>query len=320
MARQYLDFELPIKDIDENINDRRALLVEGKGGNADLAALELKREKLINNIFGKLGRWQRVQLARHPDRPYSLDYINALSPDFIELHGDRHYGDDSATIAGIGTIGGIKIAYIAQQKGRNTKDNIVRNFGMMRPEGYRKALRIMKLAEKFKLPVISLIDTPGAYPGIGAEERGQGEAIARNLLEMSKLKTPIISIVIGEGASGGALGIGVADKMLMLENTWYSVISPEGCASILWHNSGKAKQAAEALKLVPTDLVELSICDKIIIEPVGGAHDQPKKMYKLLKLAILDELKYFDGIPNEALFSSRIERYDKMGSFINTQA
>lgn len=315
MARQYLDFELPIKDIDEKINDRRALLVEGNGGNADLAALELKREKLIKNIFGKLDRWQRVQLARHPDRPYSLDYIHALSPDFVELHGDRHYGDDSATIAGIGTINGAKIAYIAQQKGRNTKDNILRNFGMMRPEGYRKALRIMKLAEKFKLPIISLIDTPGAYPGIGAEERGQGEAIAKNLLEMSKLKTPIISIVIGEGASGGALGIGVADKMLMLENTWYSVISPEGCASILWHNSAKAKQAAESLKLVPTDLVELGICDKIIIEPTGGAHDQPKKMYELLKLAILDELKSFAGIPNESLFDLRIDRYDKMGSF-----
>jgi len=318
MARQYLDFEKPIKEIDENIAERKALLGEGHGGNADLAALETKRNKIIANIFSKLNRWQRVQLARHPERPYSLDYIHAWAPDFIELHGDRHFGDDNSTVTGFGTIDGKKVVFVAQQKGRNTKDNIVRNFGMMHPEGYRKALRIMKLAEKFKLPIISLIDTPGAYPGIGAEERGQGEAIAKNLLEMSKLKTPIISVVIGEGASGGALGIGICDRMLMLENTWYSVISPEGCASILWHDASKAPQAAESLKLIPTDLKELGICDRIITEPIGGAHDNKKQMFEILKAVILEELRLFDDVARETLFDKRIEKYDQMGFFIDT--
>ena len=315
MARQYLDFESPIKDIDEKIAERKALIIEGNGGNADVAALESKRKKVITNIFSKLNRWQRVQLARHPERPYSLDYIQAWSPDFVELHGDRNYGDDSAVITGIGTIDEIKVAIVAQQKGRNTKDNIVRNFGMMRPEGYRKAMRIMKLAEKFGLPIVSLIDTPGAYPGIGAEERGQGEAIANNLLEMSKLKTSILSIVIGEGASGGALGLGMNDRMIMLENTWYSVISPEGCASILWHDSSKAKQAAEALKVIPKDLMEVGVCDRIVLEPVGGAHDNPKQMFEILKKVVIEEIKLLDSIEKDALFDRRIEKYDKMGNF-----
>ena len=317
MARQYLDFELPIKDIDKNIAERKALIIEGNGGNADVAALETKRKKIIKNIYSKLSRWQRVQLARHPDRPYSLDYIQTWSSDFVELHGDRNYGDDSAVIAGIGTIGEIKVAIIAQQKGRNTKENITRNFGMMRPEGYRKAMRIMKLAEKFGLPIVSLIDTPGAYPGIGAEERGQGEAIATNLLEMSKLKTPILSIVIGEGASGGALGIGINDRMLMLENTWYSVISPEGCASILWNDASKAKQAAESLKVIPKDLMELGICDRIVQEPVGGAHDNPKQMFEILKKIVIEEVKLLNKIEKDTLFDKRIERYDRMGYFID---
>ena len=316
MTRQYLDFEIPIKEIDEKIAKQKELLNEGNGGKADLLVLETKRKKIIENIFSKLNRWQRVLLARHPERPYSLDYIDAWSPDFIELHGDRNYGDDSAIITGIGTIDGIKMAFVAQQKGRNTKDNIIRNFGMMRPEGYRKALRIMKLAEKFNLPIISLIDTMGAYPGIGAEERGQGEAIAKNLFEMTKLKTPIISIVIGEGASGGALGIGICDRMIMLENTWYSVISPEGCASILWHDTSKANQAAEALKVAPADLVELGICDRIVQEPFGGAHDNPKQMFEILKVVIIEELKLFDGVAKDTLFEERIEKYDKIGSFV----
>jgi len=315
MARQYLDFEIPIKEIDEKIAKRKALLFVGNNSNADLVDLQNKRKKLINNIFLKLNRWQRVQLARHPERPYSLDYIQAWSPDFIELHGDRHYGDDNAIVTGIGKIGEIKVAIIAQQKGRNTKDNIIRNFGMMQPEGYRKALRIMKLAEKFNLPIISLIDTPGASPGIEAEERGQGEAIANNLLEMSKLKTTIISIVIGEGASGGALGIGICDRMLMLENTWYSVITPEGCASILWHDTSKAPQAAEALKLIPKDLMELGICNRIVKEPTGGAHDDKKQMFEMLKDVIIEELKVFDNVSKESLFDMRIEKYDKIGSF-----
>ena len=227
-----------------------------------VGSLETKK---INEIHSSLGRWQRVQLARHPDRPYSKDYIDLIFTDFVELHGDRLFADDPAVICGIAKLDHKKVVIIAQQKGRNTKDNLYRNFGMMRPEGYRKALRIMKLAEKFNLPVITFMDTPGAFPGIGAEERGQGEAIARNLLEMSSLKVPIISIVIGEGASGGALGIGVCDRFLMMQNTWYSVISPEGCASILFRDATKAKEAAEALKVIPDDLVKMGICDKIII-------------------------------------------------------
>jgi len=317
MDRQYLDFEKPIMEIDNKISELNRLIAEGNGGNADLAGLEAKREKIAKGIFSKLDRWQTVQLARHPQRPYSLDYIEAWSTDFVELHGDRNFGDDSATITGIGTIDDIKVAIIGQQKGRNTKDNLVRNFGMMRPEGYRKALRIMKLAEKYSLPIISLIDTPGAYPGLGAEERGQGEAIASNLLEMSKLKTPIISIVIGEGASGGALGIGISDRMLMLENTWYSVISPEACASILWRDSTRAKQAAESLKLTSKDLKSMGICDRIVKEPVGGAHSNPGKMFAYLKKVIFDELKELELIPKESLFDKRIDRYDKMGTFIS---
>ena len=316
MERQYIDFELPIKEIDEKISERKLLISKGNGGNADLKALESKREKVIESIYSKLSRWQRVLLARHPQRPYSLDYIQALSSDFIELHGDRHFGDDAAVITGIGSIDNYKVAFVGQQKGRNTKDNISRNFGMMQPEGYRKALRIMKLAEKYNIPIITLIDTPGAYPGIGAEERGQGEAIAKNLLEMSKLKTPIISIVIGEGASGGALGIGISDRMLMLENTWYSVITPEGCASILWHDTGKAKQAAEALKVTSQDLKDMGICDRIIKEPIGGAHTDPEKMYAILKKEIKEELKTLKTIPKDSLFDSRITKYDKIGVYI----
>jgi len=316
MERQYLDFEKPVQEIDRKIDQLRKLISEGNSGNADLAALESKREKIINGIFSKLNRWQRVQLARHPQRPYSIDYIKSWISNFIELHGDRYFGDDAAIIAGIGNIDDIKVAIIGQQKGRNTKDNISRNFGMMRPEGYRKALRIMKLAEKYELPLITLIDTPGAYPGIGAEERGQGEAIANNLLEMSKLKIPIISIVIGEGASGGALGIGLCDRMIMLENTWYSVITPEGCASILWHDTDKAKQAAESLKITSKDLKEIGICDRIVKEPVGGAHSGPDKMFAILKEVVLKEIKELVQIPKESLFEKRIEKYDKMGTFV----
>ena len=236
MANYYLKFEKPVEEIDQAILELEAD-ASSVDHSSELSTLKVKRKASLKKIFSGLSRWQRVQLARHPQRPFSLNYIKAFAPDFIELHGDRHFGDDAAVICGLGTIDNVKVVFIGQQKGRNTKENLLRNFGMMRPEGYRKALRIMKLAEKFNLPVISLIDTPGAYPGIGAEERGQGEAIAKNLWEMSKLTVPIISVIIGEGASGGALGIGVCDRMLMLENTWYSVISPEGCASILWHDA-----------------------------------------------------------------------------------
>jgi acetyl-CoA carboxylase carboxyl transferase subunit alpha len=256
-----------------------------------------------------------VQIARHPQRPFSLNYIQKLAPDFIELHGDRHFADDPSLVGGLGSIDGQSILFIGQQKGRNTNENLFRNFGMMRPEGYRKALRLMKLAEKFNVPIVSLIDTPGAYPGIGAEERGQGEAIAKNLLEMSRLKVPILVIIIGEGASGGALGIGVCDRMLMLENTWYSVISPEGCASILWRDAALASNAADAMKVTPKDLLEMGICDRIIAEPLGGAHRKPDKMVESLKSVILEELNKLLQTDPDAFLDQRISRYDAMGVF-----
>ena len=310
MSNYYLDFEQPLKEIDQKI-----LELEGDVGpqSEELSSLISEREDCLTNIHSKLTRWQKVQLARHPQRPLSLDYIKILSPNFVELHGDRYYGDDSAIVCGLGSIDGVNVVLLGQQKGKNTKENIYRNFGMMRPEGYRKALRVMKLAEKFNLPVISLIDTPGAYPGIGAEERGQGEAIARNLFEMSSLKTPIIAVVIGEGASGGALGVGICDKMFMLENTWYSVISPEGCASILWRDASKAPEAADAMKVTPEDLVEMGICDEIIKEPVGGAHREFEKTVNTLKASILLEIKKLGSIDPEDFLDQRISRYEKMG-------
>ena len=314
MADYYLEFEKPIQAIDEQI-----LELEADTSSADhsreLSALRTKRETSLKKIFSRLSRWQRVQLARHPQRPFSLDYIQALAPDFIELHGDRYFGDDAAIIAGMGTIDGTKVVFIGQQKGRNTKENLFRNFGMMRPEGYRKALRVMKLAEKFNLHIVSLIDTPGAYPGLGAEERGQGEAIAKNLWEMSKLKVPVVSVVIGEGASGGALGIGVCDRMLMLENTWYSVISPEGCASILWRDAAKAPDAADAMKVTPDDLMNMGICDRIVEEPLGGAHREFDKMAEILKRVILEEIDSLKDVDPSTFLDRRIDRYEKMGVY-----
>ena len=266
-------------------------------------------------IYSNLTRWQRVQLARHPERPYALDYINLIFADFMEIHGDRLFADDPAVVAGFAKIGDKKVAIIAQQKGRNTKENLYRNFGMMKPEGYRKALRVMKLAEKFKIPIITLMDTPGAFPGIGAEERGQGEAIAKNLIEMSAMKVPIISVVIGEGASGGALGIGVCDKFLMMQNSWYSVISPEGCASILFRDASKAEEAAEALKVTPDDMLNMSVCDVVISEPNGGAHRDPKSSAKNLEKALLDSLSELNSIKPDMFIDKRIERYDALGVF-----
>lgn len=314
MANYYLKFEKPVEEIDQAILELEAD-ASSVDHSSELSTLKVKRKASLKKIFSGLSRWQRVQLARHPQRPFSLNYIKAFAPDFIELHGDRHFGDDAAVICGLGTIDNVKVVFIGQQKGRNTKENLFRNFGMMRPEGYRKALRIMKLAEKFNLPVISLIDTPGAYPGIGAEERGQGEAIAKNLWEMSKLTVPIISVIIGEGASGGALGIGVCDRMLMLENTWYSVISPEGCASILWHDAAKAPDAADAMKVVPDDLMHMGICDRIIKEPLGGAHRNSAEMATILKSVLLDEIAQLKEIDPDTFLARRIERYDKMGVF-----
>ncbi|MCK4448622.1 MAG: acetyl-CoA carboxylase carboxyltransferase subunit alpha, partial [Candidatus Marinimicrobia bacterium] len=262
-----------------------------------------------------LNRWQRVQLARHPNRPYTMDYIERITSDFIELHGDRYFADDKAIITGLATIEGRKIVLIGHQKGKNTKDNIYRNFGMPHPEGYRKALRVMKLAEKFNKPIVSLIDTPGAYPGIGAEERGQAEAIAKNLFEMSRLRVPVLIVIIGEGASGGALGIGIGDRILLLENTWYSVISPEGCASILYHDAGKAPIAAEAMKVTARDLEKLGIADEIITEPPGGAHRNPSKMAEILKEAILRNLDELSKIPIDELIKKRIAKFSQMGSW-----
>lgn len=315
MNTYYLEFEKPIKEIDEEILELQASIDPAEKDDKQLLKLKQKREDTIRRIFSKLDRWQRVQLARHPQRPYSFDYIKAWSTDFVELHGDRYYSDDHAVVTGFGSLNGKSVAYVGQQKGRNVKENLDRNFGMMHPEGYRKALRIMKLAEKFGVPVITMVDTQGAYPGIGAEERGQGEAIARNLFEMSQLETPILTVVIGEGASGGALGIGVCDRMIMLENTWYSVISPEGCASILWRDAAKADEAAEALKLTPTDLKDLDICDRIVEEPLGGAHREPQTVVESLRHVVDEELDILRTIPRETFLNRRIERYDKLGIF-----
>ncbi|MDP6169768.1 MAG: acetyl-CoA carboxylase carboxyltransferase subunit alpha [Candidatus Marinimicrobia bacterium] len=315
MANFYLDFEKPLKSLDERIISLSSMTNPNKDDILSISKLKEERAILINEVYSGLSRWQRIQLARHPDRPYSLDYITHLSPDFIELHGDRHYMDDPAVIAGLGHIDGHKIAWVGQQKGRNTKENLYRNFGMMRPEGYRKTIRVMKLAEKFHLPVVTLIDTIGAYPGIGAEERGQGEAIARNLMEMSSLNVPIISIVIGEGASGGALGIGVCDKMLMMENTWYSVISPEGCASILFRDAKRAEDAAEALKPIPTDLEKVGICERIIYEPNGGAHRDFTSSAQSLKTALIEELDNLSKVDSSDFLDNRIKKYDALGYF-----
>ena len=318
MSNYYLDFEKPIKEIDEHILGLEAGKDLSKDDLQTLAQLKEERAGLIQEIYSGLSRWQRIQLARHPDRPYSLDYIHHFAPDFIELHGDRHYMDDPAVVTGLGHLDDRKIAWIGQQKGRNTKENLYRNFGMMRPEGYRKAIRVMKLAEKFGLPVVTFMDTIGAYPGIGAEERGQGEAIARNLLEMSALKTPILGAVIGEGASGGALGIGVCDRMLMMENTWYSVISPEGCASILFRDAKRAEDAAEALKPIPTDLEEMGICDRIIEEPNGGAHRDFEASANALKSALVDELDELSKVKPDEFLENRIQKYDTLGYFEET--
>ena len=315
MAKHYLDFEKPIQEFEEKIIKLQSL--DNDSANVlELERLTNRRDKKIDEIYGNLNRWQRVLLARHPERPYSLDYVGGIVDEFVELHGDRAYADDKAIIGGIGKINERSVLFIGQQKGRNTKDNLYRNFGMMRPEGYRKALRLMHLADKFSLPIISLIDTPGAYPGLGAEERGQGEAIAKNLIEMAKLNVPILAIVIGEGASGGALGIGLCDRLIMLENTWYSVISPEGCASILWHDAMKASDAADAMKVTPEDLKDIGICDRIIEEPTGGAHREPEKMYEILKTVIQEEIELIEkeNSSNNYL-QSRIDRYDKMGFF-----
>ncbi len=319
MERYTLEFERPLVELEKKIQDmKNHSLNDDQAVNEEIAKLEEKAQKLSQEIYSKLTRWQRVQLARHPQRPYTLDYIEKITNYFIELHGDRAYGDDPSIVAGLAEIEDEQVVIIGQQKGRTTKEKLYRNFGSPHPEGYRKALRLMKLGAKFKRPIICLIDTPGAYPGIGAEERGQAEAIARNLFEMSHLPVPILIIVIGEGASGGALGIGVGDRLLMMENSWYSVISPEGCAAILWRDSAKANLAAEAMKVTSTDLLEMKILDAIIKEPPGGAHRNVDRTAEILKETILTELKSLNQIPINELIHNRIEKFGKMGFWIET--
>ena len=291
MAKTILDFEKPIYELEAKLAEMKKV-----SDNLDIAGeikiIEDKVETLKESIYKELTRWQRVQLARHPERPYTLDYIYMMTQNFIELHGDRTFGDDKAIVGGFAKIDNYKVMIIGHQKGRDTKSNLYRNFGMPNPEGYRKALRLMKLAEKFNRPIITMIDTPGAYPGLEAEERGQAEAIARNLLEMSRLKVPVIVVIVGEGASGGALGFGIGDRILMLENTWYSVISPESCSSILWRSWDYKEQAAESLRLTAPDLLEQKVIDRIVPEPLGGAHK------------------------DQELIDMRLEKFGKMGAYI----
>jgi len=314
MNSNTLDFEKPIIELEKKIEEMKDY-EDNLDIKEEIEKLEEKVITLKKNVFKNLTRWQRVQLARHPERPYTLDYIYLMTEDFIELHGDRTYRDDKAIVGGFAKIDEYKVMIIGQQKGRDTKSNVYRNFGMANPEGYRKALRLMKLAEKFNKPVITLIDTPGAYPGLEAEQNGQAEAIARNLLEMSRLKVPIIVVIIGEGASGGALGIGVGDRVLMLENTWYSVISPESCSSILWRSWDYKEQAAEALKLTADDLLELQIIDRIVPEPLGGAHKDHKMMAVTLKNVLKEELENLVKVKPDKMLQNRIEKFGKMGAY-----
>lgn len=315
--RTYLDFEKPIEEINNTIDKTNEIGAKGKVDiSPTLKELNEKLESTTKEIYNNLTPWQRVQLSRHPERPYTLDYIKAMTNgNFLELHGDRNVKDDKAMIGGFGSIDGKTFMFIGQQKGRNTKQRNFRNFGMANPEGYRKALRLMKLAEKFNKPIVCLIDTPGAFPGLEAEERGQGEAIARNLYEMMILKVPVVCIVIGEGASGGALGIGIGDKVLMLENTWYSVISPESCSSILWRSWDYKEIAAEALKLTGKDMLKNKLIDGIIKEPLGGAHAEPEKMYKKLKTEIKRHISKLNEQTPQQRVDNRIEKFCKMGVY-----
>ena len=314
---EYLDFELPIKELEEQYEKACNI---GEESNVDVTATCKQIEKRLaetkKEIYKNLTAWQRVQLSRHPNRPYTLDYITAICGDtFLELHGDRNVKDDKAMIGGLGKIGDQSYMFIGQQKGYNTKTRQYRNFGMANPEGYRKALRLMKMAEKFGVPVVTFVDTPGAYPGLEAEERGQGEAIARNILEMTRLKVPIIVVIIGEGASGGALGIGVGDKVMMLENTWYSVISPESCSSILWRSWEYKETAADALKLTAKDMKKQKLIDEIVKEPLGGAHSDRDKTFETVKKAISDSYEEFKNLSPEDLVEKRMNKYLGMGVF-----
>lgn len=316
MASLVLEFEKPIIALEKKITEMRAYSAEQNVELKDeIKRLETKLQKLMEDTYSRLTRWQRVLLSRHPERPYTLDYIERLFTEFTELHGDRLFADDPALVAGFAFLDGSPVMVMGQQKGRTTKERQYRNFGMMNPEGYRKAIRLMKLAARFSRPIIVLVDTPGAYPGLGAEERGQGEAIARNLFEMSKIPVPILVTIIGEGASGGALGIGMGDRILMMENSWFSVITPEGCAAILWKDSAKAAMAAEVLKPTAPDLLELGVIDEIIREPLGGAHRNPDAAAGILKERLLHHLKDLTKVKPETLMKRRLEKYGKMGFY-----
>ena len=319
MANQnWFDFEKDIVELMDQLEKAKDTHEKGKLDMTDtVSTLESKVEEAKKAIYTNLSGWQKVQISRHPDRPYTLDYIENIATDFIELHGDRHVKDDKAIVGGFANIDGKPFMIIGQQKGRNTKQRQLRNFGMPNPEGYRKALRLMKMAEKFNVPVLTLIDTPGASPGLEAEERGQGEAIARNLLEMSVLKVPVICIVIGEGASGGALGIGVGDRVLMMEYTWYSVISPESCSSILWRTWEMKERAAEALKLSATDMLTNGLVDGIVPEPLGGAHHEPEVAFANVKAAILENFAQLEHMDPEERIQQRIAKFSQMGVVVN---
>jgi acetyl-CoA carboxylase carboxyl transferase subunit alpha len=312
----YLDFEKPILELQKKISDMEEFSrVENIELDTEIQALQGKLSKLQDSIFSNLTRWQRVLLARHPKRPYTLDYIGLITTDFVELHGDRGFADDKALVGGFARLEGRPVVILGQQKGRDTKNKLYRNFGMANPEGYRKALRLMQMATKFGMAIVILIDTPGAFPGIGAEERGQAESIARNLREMTLLEVPIVIVIIWEGASGGALGIGLGDRVYMMENSWYSVISPEGCAAILWRDAAKAPDAAEALKLTATDVQSLGLIDGIIPEPVGGAHRDPQTTANSLKACLLTALEELDRLSPEERINQRIQKYRRMGVF-----
>jgi len=311
-----LEFEKPIAELERQIEDLKRLASQRSlDVGREIAPLEAKLAELRVEIYRNLTPYQRVQVARHPRRPYALDYINGLISDFIELHGDRLYRDDPAIVGGIGRLKGRSVVVIGQQKGRDIKENLKRNFGMPHPEGYRKALRLMHLAERFRLPIVTLIDTPGAHPGLGAEERGQAEAIARNIEEMAALKTPVVVAIVGEGGSGGALALAVGDRVLILENAVYSVISPEGCAAILWRDASLKERAAEALKLTAPDLLAMGLVDEIVPEPPGGAHSEPAAAVEALGVALERHLAELAGLPAEDLVARRAEKYLRMGKF-----
>jgi acetyl-CoA carboxylase carboxyl transferase subunit alpha len=318
MALATFDFEKPIVELERQISE--LLSRENEPGiSRKIKALEQKLEKTKIDIYYNLTPWQRVQMARHMARPHSLDYIQAIFTEWTEVHGDRGFADDMAVVTGFGHLGEQSVTIIGQQKGKDTRENLARNFGMMHPEGYRKAMRVMRIGEKFNLPIIIFIDTPGAYPGIGAEERGQAEAIARNIRDMFTLRVPILIIIIGEGASGGALGIGVGDMILMMENAWYCVISPEGCASILWRDRAMAARSAEALKLTPPDLLKLGVIDEIVPEPLGGAHRDPGAAFQTVRNVLQNHLLELIKIPKDVILETRAQKYRKMGVYLESK-